>query len=122
MALGKSCATEGVYGDATPFSKNSVDISERICERLTQNGFSRTGTEMMISGITGEPFKARIFIGPTYYQRLKHLVSEKIHARREGAVANLSRQPTSGRSRNGGLRLSIGLSREKFMTFVALMI
>ena len=58
----------------------------------------------MYSGMTGEPFSSKIFIGPVYYHRLKHLVSEKMHARSFGNVQSLSRQPVEGRSRDGGLR------------------
>jgi DNA-directed RNA polymerase II subunit RPB2 len=104
IVLGKSCVVEGVFGDATPFSTSSVGIAETLCDRLKTNGYSSTGNEMMFNGMTGEPFDAMIFVGPTYYQRLKHLVSEKIHARNEGVVTTTTRQPTEGRSRDGGLR------------------
>ena len=77
--LGKTCAMEGTYGDATPFTSNSVDISETLCDRLSKVGFERHGWEQMYNGFTGEPIEAKIFIGPTYYQRLKHMVSDKIH-------------------------------------------
>ena len=77
--LGKSCALEGEFGNATPFSTASINISEQICDRLEKNGFERTGWETMYNGMTGEKLDAQIFIGPTYYQRLKHLVSEKCH-------------------------------------------
>jgi DNA-directed RNA polymerase II subunit RPB2 len=103
--LGKACTLEGTVADATPFSENSVDISTKICDRLATCGFERTGTETMYNGMTGEQIKARIFIGPTYYQRLKHLVSDKMHARAEGDVQILTNQPLEGRSRGGGLRL-----------------
>lgn len=103
--LGKTCTLEGRLGDATPFSENSVDISGRICDRLAACGFERTGNETMYSGMTGERMRAKIFIGPTYYQRLKHLVSDKMHARAEGDVQILTNQPLEGRSRGGGLRL-----------------
>lgn len=103
--LGKYCAISGhEYADATPFSENSTDIAEKICDRLGNIGFERHGYEIMYSGITGEQLRANIFIGPTYYQRLKHLVAEKIHARAKGPVASITRQPLSGRSVDGGLR------------------
>lgn len=77
--LGKSCAIEGTFGDATPFTDNSTNISDVICDRLSKNGYERTGFETMYNGMSGEQLDAAIFIGPTYYQRLKHLVSNKLH-------------------------------------------
>jgi len=102
--LGKSCSLEGTFGDATPFTSNSDDVSEKICNRLLKNGYERHGWETLYNGMTGEPMEAKIFIGPTYYQRLKHLVSDKIHARALGYVTTLTRQPLEGRSRDGALR------------------
>ncbi len=67
--LGKSCAVEGTFGDATPFTSNSVDISDKLCDRLQKNGFNKNGWEELINGFTGEPIKARVFTGPTFYQR-----------------------------------------------------
>lgn len=101
--LGKSCCVEGTFGDATPFGSSSVDISQVLCDRLGMNGFDGCGKEMMYNGFTGEAM-GEVFIGPVYYQRLKHLVSEKIHARATGPVTTLTRQPLEGRSRDGGLR------------------
>ena len=60
---------------------------------------------MFFLGFTGEPLESLIFIGPTFYQRLKHLVADKIHARAKGKVTMLTRQPLEGRSRHGGLRM-----------------
>ena len=102
--LGKACCMEGTYGDATAFSSNSENIAEHICDRLERNGFERTGWEMLYNGMTGLPIKAKIFIGPVFYQRLKHMVSDKIHSRSHGQVTTLTRQPLEGRSREGGLR------------------
>ena len=102
--LGKACCMEGSYGDATAFSSNSDNIAEHICDRLEKNGFERTGWEMLYNGMTGLPIKAKIFIGPVFYQRLKHMVSDKIHSRSHGHVTTLTRQPLEGRSREGGLR------------------
>jgi len=99
--MGKKIALTGKKDDGTPFSHSSVD---KICDELEANGFDRTGNEKMYSGFTGEALEAEIFVGPTYYSRLKHMVSDKIHSRSRGPVQILTRQPVEGRSRNGGLR------------------
>lgn len=101
--LGKSCALEGKYGDATPFTSSSVDVAEKLCDRLGMNQYERCGNEQLYNGMTGLSMGS-FFIGPVYYQRLKHLVSDKIHARATGPVTTLTRQPLEGRSRDGGLR------------------
>ena len=100
--LGKTGSLNGTFGDATPFTKNSVDITEQLCENLKNSGYERHGWEQMYNGFTGELIDSKIFIGPTYYQRLKHMVSDKIHARAKGHVTTLTRQPLEGRSRDGG--------------------
>ena len=79
MILGKSCLMEGAFGDATPFTSNSTNIAEKLCDRLEKNGYERHGWETLYSGITGEPITAKVMIGPTTYCRLKHMVAEKIH-------------------------------------------
>ena len=104
--LGKTCTMNGTIGDATPFTENSVNIADKLCEELAKTGFEKCGMEQMYNGMTGEPIEAKIFIGPTYYQRLKHMVDDKIHARSQGHVTTLCRQPMAGRSRDGGLRLT----------------
>jgi DNA-directed RNA polymerase beta subunit len=123
--LGKSCCHSGTLGDATAF-EHGPNIAEEICQKLEDvletkkdkalsvmaemsalqysTVDQRYGTEYMINGMSGEMFEAQIFIGPTFYQRLKHLVSDKIHSRKGGAVTTLTRQPLEGRSRGGGLR------------------
>jgi len=101
--LGKSCCIDGTFGDSTPFTESSVNIAETLCDRLHMNGYERTGKEVLYNGMTGEPM-GQFFIGPVYYQRLKHLVSDKMHARATGPVTTLTRQPLEGRSRDGGLR------------------
>ena len=100
----KSSAHEGVYRYGTPFTRHSTDVVESLCDTLEENGFSADGKEIMCNGFTGQAFQARIFMGPTYYHRLKHLVSAKIHARNHGSLQALTRQPVEGRSRDGGLR------------------
>ncbi|KAF8821363.1 Dna-directed Rna polymerase II RPB2, partial [Cardiosporidium cionae] len=99
--LGKVAAISGVEGDATPFSQQTV---QEIVDRLQMNGFHGDGNEVLYSGYTGKALHSRIFIGPTYYQRLKHMVEDKIHARARGPVTMLTRQPMEGRAREGGLR------------------
>lgn len=88
----------------TPFMENSTTILEDLCEELTKHGFDSTGAETMYSGFTGRRIKSKIFMGPTYYHRLKHMVKDKMHARSHGQVTTLHRQPNCGRSQGGGLR------------------
>jgi DNA-directed RNA polymerase II subunit RPB2 len=109
--LGKACVINGTYGDATPFTSSSTEnAAERICDMLAKAGmkecvsYERTGWETLYNGMTGEPVKAKVFMGPTYYQRLKHMVADKMHSRAQGHVTTLTRQPLEGRSRDGGLR------------------
>ena len=87
------------YEDGTSFEK--VDVEE-VGEDLKAHGFEPTGSEMLCNGMTGEMMSSSVFIGPVYYQRLKHIVSDKIHSRATGAVQSLTRQPLDGRSRGGG--------------------
>eukprot|EP01113_Clastostelium_recurvatum_P008475 TRINITY_DN1400_c0_g1_i1.p1 TRINITY_DN1400_c0_g1~~TRINITY_DN1400_c0_g1_i1.p1 ORF type:complete len:1169 (+),score=338.29 TRINITY_DN1400_c0_g1_i1:148-3654(+) len=99
--LGKVSATTGDEGDATPFTDVTV---EAISEALHACGYQRTANEVLYNGHTGKRLEAQVFIGPTYYQRLKHMVDDKIHSRARGPVQILTRQPVEGRSRDGGLR------------------
>ncbi len=100
--LGKTCALEGYEADATPFT--GVEV-EQLADILQKTGFERYGTETLYNGRTGEQLEAKIFIGPTFYYRLKHLVSDKIHSRSSGPYQLLTKQPAEGRSRAGGLRV-----------------
>ena len=93
---------EGKIGDATAWGQ--IDPSKEICDRLRKHGFNGQGWEYLTCGMTGERIKARVFMGPTYYQRLKHMVGDKMHSRSVGNVTMLTRQPLEGRSRSGGLR------------------
>ena len=101
ILLGKLCAQRCELGDATPFCDVTIDA---IADELEAEGIDRMGDEVMYSGHTGEAFEARVFFGPSYYQRLKHMVKDKYHARARGPVQVLTRQPLEGRSRDGGLR------------------
>lgn len=99
--MSKVAALVGKEGDATPFTEVGVhDVSAL----LHACGYQRRGWEVMYSGHTGRPLAAQIFLNPTYYQRLKHMVDDKIHARGRGPVQILTRQPVEGRARDGGLR------------------
>ncbi|KAJ2411407.1 DNA-directed RNA polymerase III complex subunit Rpc2, partial [Coemansia sp. RSA 2530] len=98
----KAGAVKGELQYGTCFGGSKM---EDMCRILVENGYSYTGKDYVTSGITGEPVGAYIFNGATYYQRLKHMVADKMHARARGPRAVLTRQPTEGRSRDGGLRL-----------------
>ncbi|KAI5079014.1 hypothetical protein GOP47_0006685 [Adiantum capillus-veneris] len=99
--MGKLAAHMGKEGDATPFTDITVD---NISKALHKCGYQMRGFETMYNGHTGRRLNAMIFLGPTYYQRLKHMVDDKIHSRSRGPVQILTRQPAEGRSRDGGLR------------------
>ena len=99
--MGKTCVNLGRFGDGTAFSKFNVNKIGSILESM---GYERNCDEILYNGRTGEQLKVKIFIGPTYYQRLKHMVNDKIHSRATGPNVTLTRQPVEGRSRDGGLR------------------
>ena len=100
-AFSKMSALMGVEFDATPYRKTDIRSAGVILKDL---GFNSKGTEILYNGKTGEQIKSEIFIGPTFYNRLKHLVKDKIHSRANGPSQLLSRQPAEGRARDGGLR------------------
>ena len=101
--MGKACASLGVYGDGTPFSGTSVDDIAAVLQDRCH--FQRHGNEIMYNPRTGEQIRTEIFIGPTYYQRLKHMAADKIHSRAStGPIVMLTHQPPEGRARDGGLR------------------
>ena len=95
------CTITGERGDGTMFRGTSL---EYMCEQLEKHGYDRYGRVRLHNGFTGEPYEALVFLGPTYYQRLRHMACDKDHARARGPVHMLSRQPTEGRARDGGLR------------------
>jgi DNA-directed RNA polymerase II subunit RPB2 len=99
--LSKVSALRGFEGDATPFTDVTVDSISRL---LREHGYQSRGFEVMYNGHTGRKLVAQVFLGPTYYQRLRHMVDDKIHARARGPTQILTRQPVEGRARDGGLR------------------
>ena len=99
--LGKVLLQLGLFGDGTSFCKFKV---ETIIEELQKVGYESNGNEVMHNGLTGEQLTCNIFIGPAFYQRLKHMVKDKQHSRSIGPMVNLTRQPAEGRARDGGLR------------------
>jgi DNA-directed RNA polymerase II subunit RPB2 len=98
---GKVACMTGTEMDATPFGRV---VAEDIAASLHGCNFQRWGNECLYNGHTGLPLDSLIFFGPTYYQRLKHLSGDKIHARPRGPLQNIVRQPTHGRAHQGGLR------------------
>lgn len=99
---GKVGCNKGEIGDATPFN-DAVNV-QKISKLLSEYGYQSRGNEVMYSGHTGRKTITQVFLGPTYYQRLKHMVDDKIHSRARGPVQILVRQPMEGRARDGGLR------------------
>ena len=100
--LGKVLIHLGMFGDGTAFT--CLDIHTIIAE-LQRIGYESYGNEVMYNGFSGEQIETSIFIGPVYYQRLKHMVSDKQHSRSIGPMINLTRQPAEGRARDGGFRI-----------------
>jgi DNA-directed RNA polymerase II subunit RPB2 len=99
--LGKVLVQLGLFGDGTSFGELAI---EDIRRELLKTGYESHGNELLYNGMTGEQIESNIFIGPAFYQRLKHMVNDKQHSRSIGPMVNLTRQPAEGRSRDGGLR------------------
>lgn len=102
LVSGKAGILKGKFEYGTAFGGSKLEDMSRA---LIEAGYSYDGKDYLTSGITGEPLPAYVFMGPIYYQKLKHMVQDKMHSRSRGPRAILTRQPTEGRSRDGGLRL-----------------
>ena len=102
--MGKACSVLGGFGDCTAFA-NKGQKATKFGEVLSNLGYASTGNEILYNGETGEALSAPIFMGPTYYMRLKHMVKDKINYRAKGPRTMLTRQTVQGRANDGGLRL-----------------
>lgn len=102
MVAGKTAALSGEFVDASPFNRMTVD---ELQTELGRYGLSKRGTERFYCPTTGMPIKSVLFTGVIYYQRLKHMVSDKIHVRSRGPRSALTKQPIGGRNKGGGLRV-----------------
>ena len=100
--FGKIGVQRGTLGDGTPYDHMKV---EDLKKHMLDLGYHPYGNEILYNGQTGEQMQAEIFMGPTFYQRLKHMVIDKKHSRGRGPIVSLTRQPCEGRSRDGGLRV-----------------
>ena len=100
--LGKVLLELGMFGDGTSFG--NLDVAT-IAKELQNLGYESYGNELLYNGLTGEQLETSIYIGPVFYQRLKHMVTDKQHSRSIGPMVNLTRQPAEGRSRDGGFRI-----------------
>ena len=102
--MGKACVNVGAFGDCTAFV-NKGSKHKAFGNVLTKNGFHSSGNQLLYNGMTGQQLESEIFIGPTYYMRLKHMVKDKINYRSKGPRTMLTRQVVQGRANDGGLRI-----------------
>ena len=102
--FGKLCAIYGMFGDCTAFQMKGLQNS-LYQEQLIEAGFNSTGNQVLYNGMNGKQILADIYIGPTYYLRLKHMVKDKINYRASGPLTSLTRQAVQGRANDGGLRI-----------------
>jgi len=102
--VGKACSLYGSFGDCTAFV-NEGPKHEVFGQLLTNYGYHSSGSELLYNGMTGEQIESEIYMGPTYYMRLKHMVKDKINYRAQGPRTTLTRQTVQGRANDGGLRV-----------------
>ena len=102
--FGKVCTSYGAYGDCTAFQVKGANYST-YAPLLVKAGFHSSGNQVLYNGMSGEQLVADIYMGPTYYMRLKHMVKDKINYRARGPNTVLTRQPVQGRANDGGLRI-----------------
>jgi DNA-directed RNA polymerase II subunit RPB2 len=100
--LGRLGCELGFLGDATPF--NTAMTAAGLASELQSRGLEPYSNEVLYCGYTGKQMPTNIFMGPCFYQRLKHMVADKVHSRATGPLVMLTRQPAEGRARDGGLR------------------
>jgi len=99
---GRIGVRKGTIGDGTPYTHLGM---EELKTHMLDLGLHPYGNEIMYNGMTGEMMEVEIFVGSTFYQRLKHMVIDKKHSRARGPIVSLTRQPCEGRARDGGLRV-----------------
>ena len=102
--VGKACLHNGFHGDCTAFNSNGNQLAD-FQKLLTESGMHSSGNDVLYNGMTGDQIESEIFMGPTYYMRLKHMVKDKVNFRARGPMTQLTRQPVSGRANDGGLRI-----------------
>ena len=102
--MGKACVNVGGFGDCTAFT-NKGPKHKIFGAMLQKQGYHSSGTQYLYNGMTGEQMESEIFMGPTYYMRLKHMVKDKINYRARGPRTVLTRQTVQGRANDGGLRI-----------------
>ena len=123
MTIGKilelvASKTSSVLGKFSNGDSFQLKNANHISKRLKSLGFQKTGDEIFFSGISGFPLNCGITSGPVFYQKLKHVVQDKIHARSQGKKSNLTKQPIEGRSKGGGLRFG-EMERDCIVSFGA---